>query len=644
MAKHIFFDALWAYGKQPSKCLLTPFGNDKLLDVDTEDPFFDSTLYKKALTRSQWKPINFLSITEKAIVRATMPEILPGLTGFGGYGFDKDGNFYADYYDGSVRDFNMAIEEGKTDFSDERHILTRLKADTLKLDAVVIDSYGGQNPYLLATRTTTGENQRHSAAAAIYTLLCYLVSKGAGNPVADTLREHWKEITEGYSVSDFSSFYRGMRALDVDLYTLFSYAEEVKKKMGDMLIEPMQYNTDTFDLLDIASGEIECTEFHGDSKLLRGDIPKAKTTRIRGMKKLKTMKELLGSKEYQLGIPLSEEEEALVPGGFEDFIPSEIVLDVAKEVKASSGDPVPARNFLFTGETGTGKTTESQMLATLLHLPYRSMNLSSDKLSSDILVSCLPNPYKADKKELLTLIKSWPSALSIAMDPVAAYTSITGIVKEDATEEDINLAKAEALFEATKKGNDFLYVDSPFVETFRKGGLVELQEANSCKAAILKSLNEALDDLNVLHLPTGEVVHRNPNCIVVVTANVGAGYEGVQAFSNDFIARFHQADLFELPNDETLAERVMSRSGYHDEKTVLKMIKVMHGIQKILLETKGDYGSCSPRGLIAWARKTKNTGDVYTAALKTIIGLATQDPEIRTELKNALETEFVPSM
>ena len=56
-------------------------------------------------------------------------------------------------------------------------------------------------------------------------------------------------------------------------------------------------------------------------------------------------------------------------------------------------------------------------------------------------------------------------------------------------------------------------------------------------------VRKALDDLNIIHLPTGEVVHRNPNCVVVVTANVGQGYEGINNFSNDFIARFHQADV-----------------------------------------------------------------------------------------------------
>ena len=62
------------------------------------------------------------------------------------------------------------------------------------------------------------------------------------------------------------------------------------------------------------------------------------------------------------------------------------------------------------------------------------------------------------------------------------------------------------------------------------------------------------------------------------------------------------------------------------------------------METKGDSGSCSPRGLYAWCRKTKNSedGDPYKAALSTIIALSSQDKDIIAELKSALETEFSP--
>ena len=89
-----------------------------------------------------------------------------------------------------------------------------------------------------------------------------------------------------------------------------------------------------------------------------------------------------------------------------------------------------------------------------------------------------------------------------------------------------------------------------------------------------------------------------------------------------------------------MINRVIDRSGYENRDNIKKMIKVMKSIQKVLLEIRGDYGSCSPRALYSWARKTKNCGKPYYAGLKTIVGLATQDPEEEVELIAQLEQQF----
>ena len=644
MKYHIFLERLFETS-HPSKGLLSPFNIDALEDVDTSDGYFENTLYKKAIPAFSQKPLNNINIIDRAIVRLTMPGIRPDLTGFGGFGFDGKGDFYCDYYDGTVSAFNDALLKGETDFSKERHIIMKIDSLGVKLSGSVIDEYGGEAPYLIKTRNQDSNN-RHSSSAAIYAIAAYIIAKherGENCNVSDVMYSHYKDISDGYSSADMATFMKGIRALDADLYTLFQYGSEVMSEIGDLPFNTLAITNPDLDMVSINDiGEL--ITITGDSKILKGDKEKARPVGIKVKRRPKTIKEYVDDGAMNMGAILNDEEKELIPKGFDDFTPSEITLDVAREVKASSLDPIPARNFMFTGETGTGKTTESQMLAVLLGLPYRSMNLSSDKLSSDILVSCLPNNEKVSADDLLGIISSFPDSETIAVNPDAAYFKITGIKRADVTEEDINVAKAEVISKFMAKAADFKYVDSPFVESFRFGGVIELQEVNSCKAAILKSLNEALDDLNIIHLPTGEVIHRHPNCVVVVTANIGQGYEGINNLSNDFIARFHQADVFELPDDLTLIKRIKDRSGFEDEKVIRKMIKVMHAIQRVLLETKGDYGSCSPRGLIAWARKTKNCGDAYLAGCKTIVGLATQEPEIRVELLHALETEFAPNI
>lgn len=630
--------------------LVRPFNQVNFTFIEQND--LDETLYMQSLEPEKQKTLTPVFLIERAITRLLMPAICPEIQNFSCFGFDKHNNFYCDYYDGTSQAFNDACDKGQLDFAVERHIVCKIEVGTNKLSGVVLDSYGGTMPYYIKTRTLE-DKARHSASAAIFCILAFIISSvenGFTCETSDIIYAHYCDAINSYKLNDMGSFSKAILSLDADIYTLIQYPEKVESKFGKFtVVDNYEFNISNYTNPDLDMCDVSDIEgfnaIEGTSAILGGAVSKPKPKKLKGIAKEKDVAYFVKEKKYFIeDFGLSEQDELLIPKGFDNFVPNPITLDIAGEIIASVDDPIPARNFLLTGETGTGKSTETQMLAKLLNIPYRSMNLSSDKLSSDILTQCLPNHQKVTQKDIEELIKSFPDAETIAFDPVTAYTAITKKIKVDATEEDVNKAKSDAIFSLMSKANDFMYVDSPFVETYRNGGVIELQEVNACKAAILKSLNETMDDLNIIHLPTGEVVKRHKYCIICVTANVGAGYEGIQQFSNDFIARFHQADVFELPDDKTLANRVMLRSGYSDEKMVMKMVKVMHAIQRVLLETKGDYGSCSPRGLIAWARKTKNCGDAYLAGIKTIVGLATQDPEIRVELVHALETEFAPKI
>jgi len=642
MAKHVFFERIGLEKITPVAGLLQPFNISGLDEIDTTTSYFDKTIYKNIVEPPNQKKIVFIGIIECAITRLIISTALK-LENFGGYAYDKDGNFYVDYFNGQTSIFNDAFSKGKTDFSDYCHIIVKIDKSN-KVSGVVIDEYGGKSQYLIRTRVETSSN-RHLPCAAMFAVMAKLVSeysRGNKTQLSTIFATYLSDIVNGFNNTDYTSVMKGMRAMDVDFYTLFAYPTDVASKYSGFCIDTEEFNKVDYDLLDNFDN-IEFMDIVGDSKFFNGThVQTPLATGILSKKKPTTIKEMCDSGEYSLGLPLTQEQELLVPTDYDNFIPSDITIDTAREIKVSSFDPIPARNFLWTGETGTGKTTESQLLATLLHVPYYSMNLSSDKQSSDLTVSCLPNNEKLTKQDIQSLVSRFPDAGTILANPKKAYEEITGVVKEDASKEDINLAIGNLIYEYANKATDFMYIDSPLVQAFRTGGIIELQEVNSCKAAILKSLNEALDDSKMLHLPTGEIVKRHKDCIVIVTANVGQGYEGINEFSNDFIGRFHQADVFELPSDDALVKRVKQRSGYNDEKIIKKMVEVMHQIKRELMESKGDSGSCSTRGLIAWARKTKNCGDPYAAAIKTIVGLSSQDPEIVVNLKSALETQFSP--
>ena len=70
----------------------------------------------------------------------------------------------------------------------------------------------------------------------------------------------------------------------------------------------------------------------------------------------------------------------------------------------------------------------------------------------------------------------------------------------------------------------FKVVYSDLTLGFLNGWLIELQEMNCIlKPGVLVGLNNILEN-GVLHLSTGEVIHRHPDSVVVFTQN--PGYNG----------------------------------------------------------------------------------------------------------------------
>lgn len=632
--------------------LFPPFNMREMQKVDQSDPYFDTTLYKKCGIGS--KQLNPLPEIERAITRLAMIKAHPEYVNFGGYGFADNGDFYCDYYDGSTADYITQVAKGDY-FSGHRRTILCIKPSAVgsgkALYGTCIDEYGSQTQYLLTDRGKT-DSVRKTGSAGIFALLCYMIAsyeKGyipLANEVMEPVYKYYQDVLKALDDVDYPLLYKAGLALDADIYCLLQYPDKVKAAMSSAAELPFEAKDfdfpDTQAMVTVANIP-ELKDIVGGSYFFNGtsaNTAGSGSVKVEAPAKAPTVGNLVSSGKFNLGVVLSEEEKELIPKGFDNFTCDPIILDTANEIKESRFDPRPCRNILWTGESGTGKTTSAMILATVLGLPYYSMNLSSDKMSSDILTSCLPNNKKASERDIEDVLSSFPSEFEIQMDPVGAFEKLSGVRKEGVTEAEIQRYEAKMLFDTVNRASDFMYVDSPFVAAYRKGGIIELQECNSAKAQILKSLNEALDDTAVIHLPTGEIVHRNENCYVIVTANIGQGYRGVEDFSNDFIARFDQHDRFELPDEEEMINRVIDRSGYENRDNIKKMIKVMKSIQKVLLEIRGDYGSCSPRALYSWARKTKNCGKPYYAGLKTIVGLATQDPEEEVELIAQLEQQF----
>ena len=160
-------------------------------------------------------------------------------------------------------------------------------------------------------------------------------------------------------------------------------------------------------------------------------------------------------------------------------------------------------------------------------------------------------------------------------------------------------------------------------------------------AGVLVGLNSLLEQGGSITLPTGEVIHRHPDAVVVVTTNVS--YEGCRGVNQSVLDRMNLTQDIELPAPEIMAQRAMSITGCEDDVLVGRMVQVVTDMADYCRKNGISDGNCGMRSLIDWIMSTEITGDPYSSALYTIVSKATSDEEDRDALKaTVLEPIFAP--
>lgn len=74
-------------------------------------------------------------------------------------------------------------------------------------------------------------------------------------------------------------------------------------------------------------------------------------------------------------------------------------------------------------------------------------------------------------------------------------------------------------------GQTYTYVETDFIKALKYGYVIEIQEPTTImQPGVLVGLNSMLEQTGSITLPTGEIINRHPDAVVVVTTNVT--YEG----------------------------------------------------------------------------------------------------------------------
>lgn len=608
-----------------------PAMDEKYMD----DEYLNSCLYRScgisALMKSKSsKPdagkMQFNLGLERVVAHLLIPEIYPDAKGYGGYGFDAEGNFYADYWDNPAEDFNDKIDSGVLKFSDGNHQIFKI-TPKCAISAYIVNNMGGKKQLIIDCKANAmNKGEKHSSSGVLYALVAYMFSLYKLNPsykgceVTEIMKKHFDDAVANYGISgNQKRFVEAVRCLDNDIYTLFNYSADVSKKY------PLPFNMLNIDRTEyplLKDEDITVKEMVGDSIYLSGEKIVAATGGFKNtddMPNEKTLADIVSEGKYILDSTreFTDEEKALMSDKYDNYVPDRKVLTAAELIKESRALNIPSNNIFWSGSTGTGKSTSSQMLAKMLGLPYVFLTISPDTLLSDLYVNILP-ATEADKDSLDALTESLPSPTEIALDPVDAYKRITGKVREDVTENDCQIAIREKYYELYNKSNGFIKVESPLVQAFRKGYCIEIQEANTCnKPGVLAGINAALDDLATIELPTGEVVKRHPDTVVIMTANIG--YAGRRAMDESVIGRMHIVDNFELPEDDRLVEDLSNQTGCTDEDIIKKMLVCQKAFTKTLVDNGYSDSCCGRRELVSWIKNYMIFKDPYRAAMTSII-------------------------
>ena len=380
-------------------------------------------------------------------------------------------------------------------------------------------------------------------------------------------------------------------------------------------------------------------------------------------------KDFVGKYPLTPGRKLSAEEQALVPALPEWYVIPQEVVDICKHAKLTTGKPAQMRNFLLRGPAGTGKTMGAKAIAAGLGLPYMKYTCSAGTEIYDFVGMVFPNTEHStgdaqldqEREQLRSLggmtyenvsrLLHLPDLEDMDYDPAGVYQALTGVENRAATAQDCMALVLEKVTEKVRQlsaapaetsGQTYTYVETDFIKALKNGYVAEIQEPSTIlQPGVLVGLNSLLEQEGTITLPTGEVIRRHPDAVVVVTTNVS--YEGCRGMNQSVVDRMSLVKDIELPSPEVMAQRVMVATGAEDEYQVAQMVQVVCDMADFCRKNGVMDGAVGMRSLLDWVLSSQISGDPYTSALDTVVSKATADPEDREALiTSVLDPVFAP--
>ena len=502
---------------------------------------------------------------------------------------------------------------------------------------------------------------QRDGAAIFFALMPFLMSDAEFD---ETFQEYYDQFIAGYP--DMAKATESMAILCDNAYrrikddTCPAHINITVDKSGNLMrVSQGQLDSGSFVPTSVTAGEFTIFAKTGPAVIKKAGVVVEHT-------------DFVGKYPLTPGRTLSALEQSLIPKLPEWYIIPPEVVDICKHAQKTTGRPMQMRNFLLRGPAGTGKTMGAKAIAAGLGLPYMKYTCSANTEIFDFTGMIFPetdavstgSPELDREREILksmggisyanvAKLMRLPDLDDMDYDPAGVYQALTGVENLAATVQDcmsVVLEKVTEKVQALSKraenrqssGQNYTYVETDFVKALKHGYLVEVQEPSTIiQPGVLVGLNSLLEQEGSITLPTGEIIRRHPDTVVIVTTNVS--YEGCRQMNQSVVDRMSLVKDIELPEPEVMVQRAMAVTGCADEYLISQMVQVVNDMADYCRKNSITDGACGMRSLIDWVISAEISGDPYLSAKYTVISKATADEEDREALiTTILDPMFAP--
>jgi len=320
---------------------------------------------------------------------------------------------------------------------------------------------------------------------------------------------------------------------------------------------------------------------------------------------------------------------------------SEEEIRICNEVKRNwNCGEMKIANILLEGDAGSGKTQLAKALSADFGLPYTKVTCFADMDKSDIIGAILPvisndQLEKLDNEDKISLKALYDSdRLSSATE---VLVKVLGITQEQAAFKMKHIIKLASEY-SKDDVVEYRFYPSEIVRAYRNGYILEIQEPTVIRdAAVLMALNSALELDGSINLPT-EIIHRHPDCIVIITTN--RNYLGCRPLNESLRDRIQHTEKMDLPSRETMIERAIAKTGYSNYSLLEGLADTIIILDKTA-KINAIKGVAGMRSFFYWVDAIAHGAPINESLYHKVIYKITTDSEEIKILEEALKMHKV---